>query len=136
MLESELLEALDGTAALGHPTDLLAAVARHHDGRPAFTDHATQRSLTFGGLRDAALRSAHRLRQSQIGRGDVVAFFADDEIDLLPMLLACAGTGVRLVASDAAMPRAAALSVIEQCRPNLVGHLPRVLPFSLTAPVG
>ena len=124
MLDAELLEALDGTVAVAHSANLFSAVERHQEGRLAFTDHATLRSMTFGGLRDAARRSALRLQQLQVQRGDVVAFFAEGSgLDLMPMLLACAGLGVRLLASDAALPRSAALTVVEQCRPKLV-HRP------------
>jgi len=120
MQNAELLAERDAGAAVGAPQDLLSAVERHRADRLAFTDHRTRRSMTFGELRDAARRSAARLRQLEVRRGDAIAFFAEGGFDLMPMLLACSGAGVRLVVLDATRPGPTAAAAVEHCRPKLL----------------
>ncbi|MEV0281084.1 amino acid adenylation domain-containing protein [Streptomyces sp. NPDC050610] len=99
--------------------DLVREAARSHPGRPALLD-ADGTTWTHAELGDHSDRLAALLRQRGLGRGDVVALYADRTPHAVASLLAVVKSGAAYVPLDPAWPAARAVRLLRDLRVRCV----------------
>ena len=88
-----------------------AAIARNEPGRPLIHVPAAERTLTAADIWHGHHDLARALTSLGIGRGDLVVCAIGNRPDLLPLLLACRGLDVALMAVDTSATHAEVASL-------------------------
>lgn len=84
-----------------------------------------QRSLTYGELGDTVARTAGLLAGLGIGHGDRVAVLAENRIEYLEVILACAGLGAIVACQNTRLAPPELEHCIRLVEPKLLLHSPR-----------
>ena len=106
-------------------------IAQHADIRPdklALIDDGRNLEITYGELGDRVARVAAWLGVEGVGRGDRVAFLAENTTDIFEVLFACARIGAILVPLNWRLAVPELAFIIGDCTPRIVIHEPQFAP--------
>ena len=111
---------MQGWTDIDAPKTLSQALDLYPDGRVAFTDYETGRSLLFSDVKRAAIAYVGALQSLGLRENDTVVCLLEDRLQLVPILVACFDLGLRLIVRGASSRHAAEMATSRRHPPKLI----------------